>query len=121
MWLVLGLVSTGEACLNELTAAEKRWIAEQKAQEDAEIARLRAEAEAERAAELARREAVQRERLAVEARLRAEREADAAHRERWGTTGAAVGFGGATLCAAFTAFFAVRVERAGGRREVRYS
>lgn len=124
MWLILGVVGTADACLNEMAAAEQR-VAQQQAQreaeEQAERARLLEQARQEREAERVRRTELRRLQEESAARVAAEEQADRAFRARWGLIGTTIGVAGAMICAAFTAWVALRVERAGGRREVRYA
>jgi hypothetical protein len=128
MWLLVLGVGTADACLNEMVMAHGRFERVARAAPPApSVSELRAAAAAalERRmledARFVRLEVARRERLATEARLAEEARLDAEWRTRWGTVGVALGVLGAIASAGATAWLAVRVERAGGRREVRYA
>lgn len=124
MWLVLGALGSADACINELTAAERRRIAVAQATTVEEAQRRAAVAVAAHLAQdtsLVRIEVARRARQEAELRLAAEASAARERQAWWATLGVGVGLVGALASAVVTAALAVRVERAGGRREVRYA
>ncbi len=121
MWLILGVVGSADACLNELSAAERRYAEAKRVEVAQQQAASEVAARLERDTWRVRREVAASERRRVEAELAAAALADATWRRQVGTTGAVVGLAGAVLSAVLTTWLAVRVERAGGRKEVRYA